>query len=104
MFGIWIGSLSARNGRPTPWNRPSRVELALGTHMVEHLFGRKIVDLDDEIGAQLAETVRQTAVNIAREHFELGERRRFHRPPGQRIGRDIGHAGSVARIVGLRSR
>ena len=24
MFGMCIGALSLRNGRPTPWNRPSR--------------------------------------------------------------------------------
>src|SRR3954447_14876361 len=22
MFGMWVGALSARNGRPTPWNSP----------------------------------------------------------------------------------
>ena len=79
-----------------------QVELAFGAHMVEHLFGRKIVDLDDDIGAKVAETARQAAVNIAREQFEFGERRRFQRSPRQRIGCDIGHSASLARIVGAR--
>ena len=38
-----------------------QVEFAFGAHLVEHLFAREIVDLDDDIGAQIAKSARQTA-------------------------------------------
>ena len=65
MFGICTGSLSERNGRPTPWNRPSRSNSLSAPICVEHLIAREIVDLDDQTGAQDRETSSASGVNIA---------------------------------------
>jgi hypothetical protein len=71
-----------------------QVEIALGTHGVEHLIAREIVDLDDQPGAQIAKFLRQTAKHLAGENLELDERGRLYPPPGERVGYDVGHARS----------
>ena len=100
MFGICTGALSDWNGRPTPWNRPEQVELALDAHGVEHLVGRIVLDPDHHALASGAESRRQPAERLGRDHLELGERGRLQRPPGKRVSerigeRAVGHGRSI---------
>ena len=66
--------------------QPEQVEFAARFHAPEHVFAREIVDLDDNVGAQIAKFFRQMAEYLAGQHFQIGQRRRLYRPPGQRIG------------------
>ena len=68
----------------------------IGLHFCEDFFARKIVDLDDEVHAQLAKASRQGPKHLAGQNFERGERGRLDGPPGQRIGCKIGHNCNVA--------
>src|ERR1700722_2020006 len=69
--------------------QPEQVELGLGPHLVEYLLGRKVVDLNDQVRAQLAKLLRQLAKYLAGENFEFGERGRLYRAPVQRIDCEI---------------
>ena len=63
-----------------------QIELALGVHLLEHFVGRKIIDLNNQIDAQIAKPARQMPKDFTGENFDLGERRRLQLPTGQRIG------------------
>ena len=63
-----------------------QIELALGGHLIEHVVGCKIVDLNNQIDAQVPKPVRQMPEDFAGKDFDLGERRRLQLPPSQRIG------------------
>ena len=81
-----------------------QIEFALGAHLIEHLVAREVVDLDDEVGAQIAKSLRQMAKHLAGKAFELGERGRLHPLPGERIGCRIGHKIVLAQIAPVRCR
>jgi hypothetical protein len=49
------------------------IELALGVHVGDDVVGRKIVDADDDVAAQIAELLWQTFEGGARQRFEIGE-------------------------------
>jgi hypothetical protein len=91
MFGIWTGSLSARNGRPMPWNRPSRSNSPLAPIASStSSFGKSSTWMTSP-GAEIAKFVRQVAKNLAGQNFEFGKQGRLDPPPGERVGYDLGH-------------
>ena len=91
MLGISFGAQADWNGRPTPWNRPSRSNSLSSVHGFEHFVGREIVDLDDQILAQAAEMLGKPGIGIRRQNLDIGQRGRRNRPPGQRIVEFPGH-------------
>jgi hypothetical protein len=76
-----------------------QVEIALGAHVIEYLLARKIVDLNDEVFAEIAKSAGQMAEYFGGEDFELGERGRFYSSEGEWIRGGIGHNPSVAWIA-----
>ena len=72
-----------------------QVELGFGAELVEHLVSGKVVDANDDICREIPKPLRQARKYLARQHLELGQRRRLGRPQGERIGGKIGHIFSV---------
>jgi hypothetical protein len=62
-------------GEAHAMEEPEKLELALRTHIVENIVGRKVVDPDDEIAAEVAEFLGQLLVGGARQSVELSEGR-----------------------------
>src|SRR5208282_578520 len=79
-----------------------QIELALRVHFIEHLIAREIIDLNDEVGAQVAKFARQMAKHLAGEDFELRERGCFYFSPGEWIGHSIGHLRMLAQTGSFR--
>ena len=68
-----------------------QVEFGLGLHVVEHLFGREIVNPNDDIGGEIAKSLRQAPKHLAGQDFEFGQRRRLGGAGGvPRLGSAIG--------------
>src|SRR5215831_17220776 len=99
-----VGHLSGRAVRAKrqadALEQAEQIELGLRAQLVQHLLGREILHPDDEVLAQRAEFLRQPAKRRLGERFELLERRRLDRAPGERIGKyRIGHGFSFKRAA-----
>jgi len=89
MLGIWAGALPDWNGRPTPWN--SRADKSVSAELVEHIVGRKFIDVDDEPVTQRADLSAADGRPLG-DHMQLVERGLLDRPPSHWFGKRVGHA------------
>ena len=89
MLGICCRRAVGLERQADALEQAQQVELALDAHVVEHLVGRVVLDVDHHALALVAEVLRQAAERLGGDHLELDERGRLERPPGQRIGQAL---------------
>src|SRR5581483_6641255 len=81
-------------GHADSLEQAEQVEFGLGLEVVENIVGREILDPDDEAFAERAEFFRQPAIGFRGDYFDLFERGRLGRSPGQWIGKwGVRHGG-----------
>src|SRR5689334_2772980 len=50
-----------------------QVELALGTHTLENLLSREILNADDEVRTEIAEVLREPGVSLGSQRLNIGQ-------------------------------
>src|SRR5207248_3585252 len=73
--------LIAAKRQPDALKQAEQVELAFRVQFLKHLLGRKIIDADDHVLAQLAKGFWQAPENLVRHGFHLGKRGGFRGLP-----------------------
>ena len=68
-------------GDAASFEQSEKIEGCFERHVFEHVIGRKIGDLDDEIFRQRAKFFRQVAICLDRKRLEGGKCRRMAVPP-----------------------
>ena len=58
-----------------------QIELALGTHALENLVSRKILNSDDEVLTEITEVLRKTRIRLRRKALDIRHRRRRRSAP-----------------------
>src|ERR1044071_2929165 len=64
-----------------------QVELALGSHTLEDLFSREILNADDEVLTEIAEVPRETGVSLGSQALNIGQGRRSRSAPIAELAR-----------------
>ena len=69
-----------------PRKQAEQIEGALGPELLQHVVLGELGDVDDEVGAELAEILGQAVIGRLRQDLELGAGRRTHAVPVEVLG------------------